>query len=50
MSVTEKELLEALKSITRILEAVRHQAGLGPDQIKRLYMAKEVIAKAEGVA
>lgn len=42
------ELYDSLKFVTRILEAVRYSAGLGPDQVKRLFLAKDVLAKTEG--
>jgi hypothetical protein len=45
-----KNLLEALKGTTRILEAARYTIGFGRHQLDRLEAAKEAIAKAEGYA
>ena len=43
------DLLETLKDVTRMLEAVRLTVGLGRGQIDRLEKAQAVIAKSEGV-
>lgn len=42
------ELLQTLKGVVRILDAVRYQVGLGPNQLARLDAARTAIAKVEG--
>lgn len=44
------ELLEACKGLVRYAEAVRHSAGMGKEQLKRLESAKAAIARATGAA
>jgi hypothetical protein len=42
------ELLQTLKGVVRILDAVRYQVGLGRNQLARLDAARTAIAKVEG--
>ena len=42
------ELLQSLKGAVRILDAVRYQVGLGPNQLARLDAARTSIARVEG--
>jgi hypothetical protein len=42
------ELLQTMKGVVRILDAVRYHVGLGPNQLARLDAARTAIAKVEG--
>jgi len=44
---TNAELLEALKGLVRYVDAVRHSAGMGKNQVDRLNAAKDLIARSE---
>ena len=50
MTPLEIELLDSLRDVTRIVEAMRYTAGLGKGQKERLEKARAVIAKATGKA
>lgn len=43
----KERLLHRLKDVTRMLEAVRLDAGLSDQQIDRLHLAKSLIAEVE---
>ena len=44
------EMVEALKDLARLCEAVRYSVGLGKSQLDRIEKAKSIIAKVESAA